>query len=72
MPGIPTPDPHCDPRYLTAAQAADLLGIHRVTLWRWVRAEKIKPLLRHGDFGQLIFRRSEVDRVAAKREQASA
>jgi len=66
---MPGPNFTSDPRYVTAPQAAELLGIHRVTLWRWMEAGKIKPLLRHGGNGQIIFRCSHIDNVAAKRAQ---
>lgn len=36
-----------DPKkYYSVAEAADLLGVHRCTIWRWVKALRLKCRVR--------------------------
>lgn len=55
-----------------AAEAAEVIGIDRSTLTRWVAAEKITPALRMpGQSGAMLFRRAEVQALAAEMAKAS-
>lgn len=56
--------------YLTTRQACERLGISQPTLSRWVRDEKVKPVLRGtglGPAGAMWFDPEEIDRMAAER-----
>lgn len=55
-----------------SAEAAQLLGIDKSTLTRWVAAGDITPLGRVSDRknSAFIFERAEVERVAAKQSAA--
>jgi excisionase family DNA binding protein len=51
-----------DPKLITTAEAAKLLGVDRSTLIRWVRAGKIAATVTvPGYRGALLFERSDVD-----------
>ena len=51
---------------LGSAEAAQLLGVHRATLTRWVTSGRITPAQKMpGDTGALLFERAEVERVRA-------
>ena len=50
---------------LTPTKAAEYLGVSRMTLWRWVRDEKITPLI----LDHTYFHIAELNRVKALREQ---
>lgn len=57
--------------YLTSAQAAGFLGVHRRTLTRWVASGRIVPLDQlPGIRGAYLFDPAEVERVAAQRGAA--
>ena len=48
---------------LTPTKAAEYLGIHRYTLWRWVKAGKITPVM----LDHTYFHIAELNRVKALR-----
>jgi len=51
---------------LTATRAAEFLGVSRMTLWRWVRDGKIRPI----EFdNQRFFHISELQTLKEAREQ---
>ena len=53
------------PEYLTVQQAADILGVHRATIYRWLEPKRDKD---HADFvaeeiaGHTLIRASVVNR----------
>jgi len=51
------------------SQAADLLGVHRTTLHRWLRAGKIQTIL---IAGQRLIPESEIERLKNEREGTDA
>jgi excisionase family DNA binding protein len=55
---------------LTTAQVAEIVGRDRSTITRWVQAGHLTPALTTAG-GFLLFRRSDVERLAADRETAS-
>ncbi len=55
--------------YLTEAAAADVLGIARMTVWRWTNAGKLQPIIVGG---HRMILRSEVDRLKREMEEAAA
>lgn len=55
---------------LTSGQVATLLGVHRTTVHHWERAGRLKA---SGEAnGIRLFRRSDVERLAAERAEAKA
>jgi len=50
---------------LTPTRAAKYLGIARMTLWRWVKAGKITPVM----LDHTYFHISELNRVKALRKE---
>ena len=51
-----------------ATEAAEILGVSRATVSRWVTEEKLQPAQKMpGETGAYLFRRAEVER--ARREQ---
>ena len=46
--------------YIGPTRAAKLLGIGRMTLWRWIRGDKITHVLMDG---RTVIPRSEIDRI---------
>lgn len=54
---------------LTTAQVAEITGKDRSTVTRWVAADKLTPAIRTPG-GALLFRRSDVERLAAERAEA--
>jgi excisionase family DNA binding protein len=51
---------------LTTAQVADIAGVDRSTVTRWVGADKLTPAIRTPG-GALLFARADVERLAAER-----
>ena len=58
--------PDSDPA-LSATQVADALGVTSVTIQRWARAGFISAEKLGGKTGAYVIRRSEVERLKAKR-----
>lgn len=64
---------HNESDLLTSAQACALLGVNRSTLSRWAAREpqRIEPAIKHGGLrGPYLFRRADVERLAAQRSAA--
>lgn len=58
---------------ISTAETARLLGKSVATINRWVVLGKIKPAHEMpGETGARLFRRSDVERIVAKRAQAAA
>jgi len=53
--------------YLTQTKAGEILGIHRVTIWRWMTAGKLTYVLVGG---RQLIPRSEVEALARENKQA--
>lgn len=52
---------------IATVDAADLLGIERSTLSRWVASGRIVPAMKlPGQTGSMLFDRSDVERLAAE------
>ncbi len=54
--------------YLSQGKAAEALGITVMTLWRWMKDDKIRPIIVGG---HRMIPRSEVDRLKAEKEEAA-
>ena len=53
-------NPNADPQGRYGVEdAANLLGIHRCTLWRWVRKGWIKPMVRKIN-NRIVFRGCDI------------
>lgn len=50
-------------RLYNATQAAEVLGVHRNTIYNWIKAGWLKPLRNVG--GRAYLTRQELDRFAA-------
>lgn len=47
-------------------EAADILGVSQVTVWRWVKEGKLLPTSRIGK--QAIFKRTSIEEHATRRQ----
>ncbi len=54
--------------YLSQAKAAEALGITPMTIWRWMKDDKIRPIIVGG---HRLIPRSEVDRLKAETDKAA-
>lgn len=50
---------------IRSSAAARILGVHRVTIWLWVKEGKITPALRAGD--EALFDEAYIRKVAEQR-----
>jgi len=58
------------PEFVSAPEAARLLGVDKATLTRWAASGRIPYLFKHdGLRGPYIFDRAEILRVAAERKE---
>lgn len=57
-------------QWITASEAASILGVTRVTVWRWVQEGRLTPLAKLGR--QSMFDRDYIEREARKREPLAA
>lgn len=65
--------PMNNPPPLTAQEAAEILGVSRWTVRRWVKSDYIRPSHQlPGTTGARLFDRAEVDRIKALRERKPA
>lgn len=57
-----------DEPLMGAEEAADVLGVHRATVLRWVAAGKLSVIHRgRGPNGAVVLSRREVERIARER-----
>jgi len=53
-----------------SAEACQILQIDRSTLSRWVKFGDVDPAMRLSERGAMLFRRADVERLAAERSSA--
>lgn len=54
-------------------RAAAICGVSRIVFNRWVRAEKVKPVMQmEGDTGAYLFDLAVIEELAAQRKAAKA
>lgn len=57
--------------YITTKEACDILRVDRATIGRWMDSGKLTPVHKlPGLTGAFLFRRSDVERIAKKRQSA--
>ena len=61
----PEPEPPKGPLLMLIKDAAALLGVHRVTIWRLVRAGRLEPVEL---LGSVRVRRADVEAIAGRKE----
>jgi len=53
-------------KWITTGQAAEMLGVHRITLWHWRKKEILKPVR----FGSVMrYRLRDIEALAAQQQQ---
>lgn len=59
--------------FVGTAESSRILGVHVVTLTRWVAEHQLIPAHKlPGKNGAYVFRRADIERIAAERAEASA
>lgn len=51
------------------SQAARIVGVHRVTIRRWIGEGRISPVVEHGQ--SILLNRPDVERIARERSSAA-
>ena len=64
-PEPPAPEPPRGPLLMMIKDAAALLGVHRVTIWRLVRAGRLEPVEL---LGSVRVRRADVEAIVGRKE----
>lgn len=59
-------------RLISAAEAANLLGVTKTSLTRWDNQGVLCPVLRLGDWRIRAYRKADVDRWQRERERRAA
>ena len=58
---------------VSAAQAAEIVGVNRATITRWAKAGKLPTVIKApGELGTRLFNRSDVERLARERSERVA
>lgn len=68
-PQAPAPEPRKGPLLMMIKDAAVLLGVHRATIWRLLRAGRLEPVML---LGAVRVRRADVEGIAAGHQPAGA
>ncbi|HNW08031.1 MAG TPA: helix-turn-helix domain-containing protein [Verrucomicrobiota bacterium] len=68
-PQPPAPEPPKGPLLMMIKDAAVLLGVHRATIWRLLRAGRLEPVML---LGAVRVRRADVEGIAAGHQPADA
>ncbi|WP_158087256.1 helix-turn-helix transcriptional regulator [Mycobacterium aquaticum] len=59
---------HTDTEFIGSAEVCRILKVHQATIGRWVAAGDLEPAHKlPGKNGAYLFRRSDIDELAAKR-----